>query len=237
MTAILVAIVTCVTFTGEVSAQTEVRSVTVSGTGILRVLPDMATVRFGVVTVDDNPENARAMNAQAAGESMNAIRSLGVEDRKMRLDVLRLEPNQVYDENLRRYVEKGFKAVREVSVILEDMDLLPALIASVVEKGANRIQGISYGLTSKRDEENKALKLAVEDARQRAYVMVKTLGSELGQVLRITEQGVDVPQPVLQFERANMAQKTMASDATPEAYSSGEIEIRASVILVFAIEK
>jgi len=214
---------------------TQVRSITVTGIGRLLVAPDMATVRFGVVTIDDNPEVARSLNAEAASEFMNAVRDMGIEDKKIRLEALRLEPNRVLDEATRRYIEKGFRSVRDVSVKLENLDLLPELIARVVESGANRIQGISYGLSDRRDMELQALKLAMKDAQKRADIMVTTIGAELGDVLRISEQGISVPEPVLRLEKG-AGLNEMATTAAPDAFASGEIEITANVTLVFAIK-
>lgn len=219
-----------------IAQEAGIRSVTVSGSGFLYVLPDMATVRFGIITVDESPEGARAGNARAATELMNAIRDLGIDDRKIRLDVLRLEADRVYDDGLRRFVEKGFRAVREVTVRLEKLDRIPELISTVVEKGANRIHGISYGLADQRDVELEALKLALKDAKKRAEVMVETLGASLGDVLRVSEQGITVPLPVLQFERMDLAQKSQASTPAPDAFASGEIKVSARVTLVYTIE-
>lgn len=208
------------------------RAVTVTGYGSIRAQPDMATVRFGVVTIDVDPEAARSQNASASAAAMNAIRALGVEDRKIRLDVLRLEPFREYDAETRRYIDKGFQAVRQVSVRLEDLDLLPAMIAEVVQQGANRIQGITYGIQDREAYEFEALRDALESARSKAGIMVETLGAELGTVLRIREQGVNIPAPQIQFERAMSAK---ADAPEPAAYASGEMEITATVSVSFAI--
>lgn len=217
------------------SGGADIRSVTVSGKGRLYVVPDLATVRFGIVTVDENAEVARTLNAEAASESMNVLRAMGIDERKIRLEALTLEPNRVMDEAVRRFVEKGFRAVREVSVILEDLDRLPELIAGVVQGGANRIQGISYGLKNRRDIELQALKLAMKDAQKRADVMVTTLGVHLGDVLRISEQGVVVPRPVLRMEKS-AGMNELSAAAMPDAFASGEMEIIANVTVVFAIK-
>lgn len=214
---------------------TATRTVSVSGMGTVHVLPDQATVRFGVVSVHDDAEFARALNAKAAAKSMDSIKRLNVEERKIKLDVLRLEPNRVFDEQTRRTIEKGFRATREVSVELEDLDLLPQLIANVVGEGANRIQGITYGLQDQRKVELEAIELAIVDAKSRADVMVRTLDAKLGIILSIAEQGVSVPRPALLFERAISSDKMQSNAATPEAFASGEIEVTANVTLVFAI--
>ena len=50
------------------------RTISVSGEGIVRAEPDQATVRFGIVSRAEDPEEARRLNAAAAREAMNAVR-------------------------------------------------------------------------------------------------------------------------------------------------------------------
>ncbi len=211
------------------------RTVNVSGEGVVHVQPDMAVVRFGVVTVDRDPEAARQQNAQAAAAAMNAVRALGVSDRKMRMETLRLQPRREYDPETRRYEERGFEAVREVVVELEDLERLPELIARVVQQGANRLNGITYDLRDRLAVRNEALRLAVTNARDKAALMAGALGAELGEVLHINEQAVNVPRPVFRMEAAAMA-KADGAEPVPEAYASGEVEVRAVVQVTFALQ-
>jgi len=131
-------------------------------------------------------------------------------------------------------VGKGYEAVREVVVELEDLDRLPELIARVVQKGANRLNGITYDLKDRTTARNEALRRAVLNAREKAALMAETLGAELGMALRISEQGVSVPRPVFQVRGETALAKADASP-TPEAYASGEIEVKASVQIVFEL--
>ncbi len=209
------------------------RTVKVIGRGVVRAQPDMATVRFGIVTIDRDPEEARGQNARASAEAMNSVRGLGIDEKGIKLDVLRIEPFREYDSESRRYVDKGFQAIRQVSVRLKDIEVLPALIAEVVQKGANRIDGIVYGILERDAYEQEALKSALENAKVRASLMVQTLEAELGLVLQISEQGVQVPMPQVRFETAMASAKADAPE--PEAYASGEIEITATVTVVFEI--
>ncbi len=177
-TALLGALVILPAMAQPISEST--RTIHVTGEGTLQLQPDMATVRFGIVTVDESPEAARRRNAEASAEAMNAVRELGVADRKMKLETLRLQPHREYNPTTRRTEEKGFEAVREVVVDLEDLDRLPELITRIVQKGANRLNGIAYDLKDRTTARNEALRLAVLHAREKAALMAETLGASLG---------------------------------------------------------
>ena len=213
----------------------KLRTVTVSGEGRIMVSPDRATLRFGIVSVDANPETASAMNARASADAMNAVRNLGIAEEKLKLEALRIDVHREFDQSTGRYLERGYEAVREVQVEVENLALLPELVADVVGEGANRINGVSYGLSNRRQVERDALRLAIEDARERAFVMVATLASKLGQVLTIREDGISAPMPILRMEQMGLAKDMAASAPEPDAYAGGEIEVTASVSLVFEI--
>ncbi len=239
LTTILITGLAGIELAQDASAQTPrvgAGTVTVSGKGTVKVQPDQATVRFGVVTVDLDPEAARVDNARVSAATMNAVRELGIEDRKIQVNVLRIQPYREYDPDTRRNVDMGFQAVRDVTVDLEDLDLLPSLIASIVGEGANRIHGISYGLQDETGPEHEALQEALVNARAKAELMVKTLGARLGSVIQVSEQGLVRPQQIrMEFDRSLMQKDAGMSEVIPEAYSSGEIDVSANVTVVFAI--
>ncbi len=211
------------------------RTVSVGGEGIVQAEPDQATVRFGVVTRAEDPEEARRLNAAAAAEAMNAVRALDVAERKIRLETLSLQPAREYNPQTRRYDEVGFEAVRQVIVELDDLEKLPTLVARIVQKGANRLDGISYDLKNRDEARDEALRKALTNARDKARLMAQTLDVALGPVLTIAEQSFDFPRPVLRMAQAEMA---LSKDAAPEpdAYAAGEIEVRATVQVVFALQ-
>lgn len=212
----------------------ERRTVEVSGEATVRVEPDMAVVRFGVVSHDEDPEEARRLNAEASREAMNAVRELGVEERKIRMETLRLQPRRVYDPEEQRHREEGFEAVRITIVELDDLELLPTLIAEVVQRGANRLEEVRYDISDRSAPRNEALGEALTSARDKARLMAGTLDVELGRVVRIAEQQLDFPRRTLQLDAA--METADFAEPEPDAYAPGEIEVEATVHVVFELE-
>ena len=216
-----------------VQAQERALTVSVSGEGVIKVSPDMATIWFSGVTHDELPDRARSLNADASAAAMNAARSLGIEEKDLQLEGLRLAPRRVYDPDRRVYNQDGFEATRTVKVIVRDLDVLPDLVAAIVENGANQLNNIQYGLEDRETIELEALSRAVNRAKEKATVMAGELGWALGKALQINEQGVSVPQPRMQMEAVAM----MAKDdgGNPDAFAAGELDVRASVTVVFSL--
>ena len=212
------------------------RTISVSGEGLVRVEPDQAVVRFGVATRDEDPEEARRRNAEAARDALNAVRALGIDERKIRLETLQLQPVREYNPETRRSEDKGYEALRELVVELDDLEKLPEVVARVVQRGANRLNGVSYDLADRSSIRNQALQEAVVNAREKAQLMATALGSSIGTVLRIQEQSFDFPRPMPQFRMEAAVMNKADAAPEPEAYAAGEIEVRSTVQVVFALE-
>ncbi len=212
------------------------RTVTVMGEGVMTVLPDQAVVRFGIVSTSSSPEEARAMNASAAAAALNEVRGLGVADNHIRVDRLQLQPERRYNPETRTYDQIGFEAIRDVSVTLTDLDQLPILVARIVQSGANRLNGITYELSDRESILQEALKLAAQNARLKANLLATTLGATLGPVSQISEQGIQIPRPSFRLDEAVMMSARSDAPPNPAAFASGEMEVRATVTVVFLLD-
>jgi uncharacterized protein len=211
-------------------------TVSVTGEGMVTAEPDRAIVRFGIVTRDKDPVKARQLNEEAGKNSLNAVRALGIEERKIRLTVLQLNEIREYDRERRRQISAGYQATREVVVELDNLDTLPALIAQVTQQGANRLHGLSYDVSNRDEVRNEALRRAVQSAREKAAVLAGTLGVELGRVIRIVEDRYEFPRPMPMRGLMTAELDAAADMGLPEAYAAGEIEVRASVQVIFGLE-
>lgn len=225
------------TWTGALTAQAQNsedmrRTVSVSGEGTVTVAPDRATVRFGVVSRADSAETARRQNAEAASRAMNAVRELGIPEEDIAMERLQLQPWREYNREKRQYEEKGYEATRQVRVIVNDLDQLPTLVTRVVQRGANRLEGINYELQDRKAVRNDALRKAAQNAREKAQLLAETLGARLGPVQSINEQQVHIPPMRVQMEAATMA-KAADAEPEPDAYAAGEMEVDASVQVTF----
>lgn len=211
------------------------RTVRVGGEATVSAQPDQATVRFGIVSRAETAEQARSKNAKAAKGAMNAVRELGVPEAKMRMETLRLEPRREYNPQTREHEEKGYEATRQVVVELANLEQLPRLVTRVVQRGANRLEGISYELSDRSATRNEALRQAATNARDKARLLATSLDASLGPVRQITEEnfGMDQPQPRVQMAYAKSADAEAAPE--PDAYAAGEITVRARVQVVFEL--
>ena len=159
-------------------------TVTVSGVGIVKAVPDEAQMSFGVETRRPTAQAAVAANADAMRKVINALRQAGA--REIATQWVSVYPFTRQDGTI-----EGYSASNSVSAV-SDVDDAPGLIDAAAEAGANQISG--PGLSSSNAEAlyRQALAKAVADSRLRAEVLAKAAGRSLGEITTIVEGGAQL---------------------------------------------
>lgn len=206
-------------------AEPEAR-LSVSGHGSVAVAPDMATVSVGVEHQAPGAREAMGRVSGAVAAVLARLEAAGVEARDMQTSGLGLSPVHDYGDNgPPRLV--GFRASNRVTVRIRDLARLGAVLDAVIADGANRIDGLSFGVAEPAPLRDEARAGAVADARHRAEVLAEAAGMTLGPLVSLSEAGGGVPVP--------MAAMRMAEAAPPVPVVEGEVEITADVQMVFQI--
>jgi uncharacterized protein len=214
--------------------QPPVPLLTVSADGESRVAPDEATVRLGVSTQAPTAREAQDRVNRTAGAILEAVRKLGIPADHIQTSELNLGPVYGQGRNDRATQEPqivGYQASNVVAVQVEQLDKVGPVIDAGLGAGANRLEGVVFGLRDDHKARAEALTRAVEEARVKADALARALKVRLVRILEVAEGGVAVtPQP---FLRGRMAMESMAMADTP--VSGGQVGITASVTVRWEI--
>lgn len=220
--------------TGEVRAQSSESDsrpvLTVSGSAQVRVTPDLATVRLGVVQQATTAGSAQDDVNGVAGRMLDAFGAAGVQERHIQTSRLTLTPiysRQRPGETDPRII--AYRAANTVTVRVEDLDLLGAVIDAGLGAGANQLQGVTFGLMDDLPARESALAEAIGEARRKAQVMAEALGVRLLAVLSVSEGGVSIQRPMMEGRMMAMQEAV----ATP--VSAGEMTVSANVSIRYTI--
>ncbi|MGB9738747.1 MAG: hypothetical protein C0184_05325 [Chloroflexus aggregans] len=157
--------------------------IVVIGTGEVKVEPDIATVTIGVETKAPTTQEALSQNSTQAQAIIERIRQLGIDAKDIQTTGINIYP--VYDEKGQDII--AYTVSNMVTVTIRNLAQAGNLIDQVVEVGANRLYGVSFGLSDPEAVMTQAREAAVANARARAEQMARASGSSLGRVLFITE--------------------------------------------------
>ena len=202
-----------------------------SGNASVMAVPDQATVRLGIVRQAAVAQTAQEQANTAAQEILNAVQKAGVSANQIQTARLVLTPifapRAPESRDAPRIV--AYNATNTISIRLDNLSIVGAVIDAGLKAGANQLEGVVFGLRNDLPSRQQALRQAVEEARSKAQVMAEAARVGLGEVLEVSEGGVSIldHEPVL-------AGRVMAAAAGPPV-SPGEIEVRASVTIRYRI--
>lgn len=224
-----IAFLTMALLASPLAAEESPRQVSVSGNGEITVVPDRASLSLGVEMRARELQSARDEVSKVVGDFLSLAKKLGIDKKFLNTSQLTIRPEYDWIAATRKRKLTGYYVARQISVELEDLEKLGALLESATDLGINQVSGPFF--TSSRQEELKrvALKRAAEDARRNADVLAMTLGATLGPIRSIQAQDVSFPRPLVQARMAMAADAGMAE----ESYEPGEIKLNAQVNAVF----
>ena len=215
--------------TGAPAAGTEppAHTITVSASGKVTVVPDVARITLGVTTTKTTVKAAREAGAQAMTAIIDAIKALGVAEADIRTTNLSLYP-QYGSGSTPKVV--GYQISEQVTITVRDLDKAGDVVDAATAKGATDVNGISFELADPVKALNDARAAAVAAARTSAQAMAGAANVNLGTVVSITDS--TSPSPIF-YGYGDM--KAAAPDvATP--VQPGTQDMSATVTVVFEID-
>lgn len=163
-------------------------TINVNGSGVATTQPDVADARFGVESINANASEAVSENTTKMKVVMDAIKTLGIEDKNIQTVEYSMWVEQVYDPE--RGVPTGemrYHITNQVNVKLYDISLVGQLLENVLEAGANTVGGITFGVDDPTALQSQAREQALKQARARAEELAAGLGVKVGKVRQVSE--------------------------------------------------
>ncbi|NLG84434.1 MAG: SIMPL domain-containing protein [Firmicutes bacterium] len=202
------------------------RYLSVSGEASVKVVPDRARLTLGVAADGATAKEAQAAAAKRLAAVLAALKSLGVEEKDIRTQIISLGPIREYNPKDGRERLRGYRAVNQLEVILVDLKTVGEVLDAAVAAGANTAGGIGFFLSDPAAQRTAALARAFKDAQARASSLAKAAGRRLVGAVSISEEAMTMPQPETFLRAAKLA-----GDATP--VEPGQITVRAQVRVRF----
>ena len=204
-------------------------TITVVGSATVTAPPDRAVIRLGVQTRAETAADALRQHEDDMARVLAQVRSFGIADRQITIEGLNLGEN--YGPN----GVDGYQASRVVSVETDSLAVVPELVASVVEVGANRLDGLFYTIRESGPYQDRALDEAMGRARAKAARLARAAGRQLGDVVAVLEQGGGFVQPYARGGAGYDEVVVEEVQAEPGAYSTGSSQVRGTVVVRFAL--
>lgn len=219
----------------QLNAQEQQRqyTISVSGEGIVEVIPDEVILNIRVEHMANNAKEAKDRNDEAVNNVLKFCKKMNIDRKDIRTQYVNLNKNYDYQE--KRY---QYSANQAIHIVLRDLKKYEALMQGLLDSGTNRIDGIAFQSSELEKHQAEARKKAIHNARQKAKEYAGALQQHVGNAITISENAVYDP-------RAPILNKAMSFD---EAASSGirnaggptiaigEIKVSATVQVTFELK-
>jgi uncharacterized protein YggE len=211
------------------------RSITTSGDAVVYVVPDEATISFGVQTYAAKLDDAKTANDRTAAAVVAAVKACGVDDKSISTDDVSVSIR--YDRDSAGTV-LGYDAARSYVVKLEGIKLVSKVVDAAVHSGANRLSGVDFSTTELRKYRDQARKMAAKAAKEKAADMAAEFDAALGPVrtINLVSSRWDYSNPWGNTSQNQASEAPQAGDESDQATPAGQIAVRASITVTFDLQ-
>lgn len=207
-------------------AQENVPMVSVTGEGIVEVIPDKVQINARVEHTGDSASEVKRQNEAAVNRIFEFLESQGVEPKNIKTEYLRL--NKEHNHNTK---EDYFSANQAISIQLNSLENYEEIMSGLLESGLNRIDGLEFQTSKKEELESEARKEAMLDAQEKARELASAVGQTVGVAYKISEMEAHF-QPV--YQMAEM--RAFDSSSAKQTIAPGEMEITVQVNVGFVLQ-
>ncbi|MDP1547769.1 MAG: SIMPL domain-containing protein [Anaerolineales bacterium] len=167
------------------AAPENLRTLNVSGIGVVYLTPDIAYINVGVNTQRENASEAVGVNKAQTTAVIEAIKDFGVDAKDIRTTNFSIWSNPQYDPS-GQIQGTTYVVDNTVNVTVRDLDKLGDLLDAAISAGANSIYSIQFDVADKTQANKDARAKAVEDAKDEALGLAESAGLSLVDIQTIS---------------------------------------------------
>jgi len=210
------------------------RTVSVTGTGQVFLVPDVAYIYIGVHSQSDNVSQALSQNNEQAQAVTDALKKLGIEAKDIQTTSFNIYPQQQYEPNTGKVTGTIYMIDNTVYVTVRELKKLGEMLDAVVRSGANSINGINFDVVDKESAMTEARGLAITNARKQAEELAKASGVSLGDVQMITTSSTG--STFMPKEQYGMGGGGGMAASAPAPVSAGQLVLLVDVSLTYLMK-
>ncbi|CEP90703.1 periplasmic immunogenic protein [[Clostridium] sordellii] len=192
----------------------------VNGVGIVKVKSDLAILKVGVTTSNEDVQVAQVENTNTVNAVITSLTDYKIPRENINADDVVIK--RIRDNATNQVI--GYEITTNITIEVEDIKSLGDIYSLAIENGANSEVNISFTLSNVNHHYKKALLKATQDALNKGNLLSKSLNIRLKPLPEsISENSTSI---------YSVSQKNIAYSSSP-FLSSGDLEVKAQVGIVF----
>ncbi|HUH97809.1 MAG TPA: SIMPL domain-containing protein [Anaerolineales bacterium] len=210
------------------------RTLSVTGTGMVYLTPDVAYINIGVHTEMPTASDAVSANNDQTHQVVTALQNSGVDAKDIRTTNFSIYPNTQYDPQTGKPGTTTYVVDNTVYVTVHQLDKLGDLLDATVQAGANSVNSIQFDVFDKTSAIKQARDQAVKDAQTQAQELASASGVTLGNVQSISFTN-NIPQPVMDVYGKGGG-GLAAAPAAPVPINTGQLTLSVTVDMTYELK-
>ena len=199
----------------------------VTGTGMVSIAPDEATITAQVSLVQRDAGKAQSLASNEVDAMLLAIKSFSLKPDSLNASELSLLPEYRWDRATDQQQFMGFRVTRTISFTSAEIDQLGAALSALANAGATLISSPVMGSSNAQDAKDEALAKAVGDAQKKLTLLANAANMSLSSITQISEVTPYSPKPQPTLMRSEMALDSAASNTFVPGNLTFVAEVRA----------
>ena len=219
----------------ESSGNAVQNTISVTGEGSIKVLPDEGFIDIAVTVEKLTTQEAVDENSRISLKVTQAIETTGAENLKIQTTSYDLSPMYDYSQENQPPKIYAYRTTTVIEARTTDLKKIGEIISKSTEAGASSISSIGFDLTkeTKSLTKNSSLAEATKDAQSKAKAIADSMGLTIDRVLYISEGSTAFQGPIMASAETKMAaDKVMAPVIFPQ-----EMEVTSTVNIVYYFSK
>ncbi|HUI87658.1 MAG TPA: SIMPL domain-containing protein [Anaerolineales bacterium] len=210
------------------------RTLSVTGTGLVYLTPDVAYINIGVHTEQPTAADAVSASNTQTQQVITALENSGVDAKDIRTTNFSIYPNTQYDQQTGKPGTTTYVVDNTVYVTVHQLDKLGDILDASVQAGANSVNNIQFDVADKSSAIQQARDQAVKDAQTQAQGLASTAGVTLGNVQTISFTN-NIPQPLTDVYGKGGGGLAAAPEA-PVPINSGQLTLTVTVDITYELK-
>ncbi|MBI1975410.1 MAG: SIMPL domain-containing protein [Candidatus Vogelbacteria bacterium] len=223
------------------------RTITVSGTGEIAAIPDIAEFTYSVIEEANSLELAQATASEKSNAAIKFLKLSGVSEKDIKTIGYDINPRYEFHSRQdacvvslcppedRERVLVGYEINQMVRVKVRDIAVAGELLAGVGTLGVSGISGVTFSVDKDEALKSSAREEAIQMARGEGKRIARALGTRIGRIVSFSEYGGAPIYPLYREAKSFDGSPGDPLAGPPPVVSAGENIYSSQVTIVYEL--
>lgn len=209
--------------------------ISVTGTGEVYAKPDIGLIDISVKTEDINVSDATSENSEKMNNIIAYLKDSGVEEKDIKTTSFGISPVYSWEEKTGKRNLEAYEVTQVLEVKIRDLSKVGEVISNSTSLGANYVSSLSFIVDDDEKVKEEAKELAIEDAKEKAKNLEKSLGVRLVKIVNFSEGTVYPTSSYSSYKALAGAGVALEDAAFSPTIETGENKITSTVTITYEI--